>query len=88
MTGITVAIPHGFSALAQIKWRIADRRALHARRLARDVVVAVLALVFSILFIVYSRNTGQPFFTCWAPFSWPQAPSCSASRSTPRSGER
>jgi basic amino acid/polyamine antiporter, APA family len=28
----------------------------------------VVALVVSILFILYSRNTGQPFFTYWAPF--------------------
>jgi APA family basic amino acid/polyamine antiporter len=68
MTGITVAIPYGFSALAQIKWRIADRRALHGRRFGRDMTVAVVALIVSILFIFYSRNTGQPFFTYWAPF--------------------
>ena len=68
MTGITVAIPYGFSALAQIKWRLADRRAMHAQRFARDMIVAVLALVFSVLFIVYSRNTGQSFFVYWAPF--------------------
>jgi APA family basic amino acid/polyamine antiporter len=68
MTGITVAIPYGFSALAQIKWRISDNRAMHTPRFVRDMVVAVLALVFSILFIVYSRNTGHSFFTYWAPF--------------------
>jgi APA family basic amino acid/polyamine antiporter len=68
MTGITVAIPYGFSALAQIKWRIVDRRAMHGARFARDMIVAVLSLVFSILFIWYSRNTGHPFFTYWAPF--------------------
>src|SRR5499433_2128729 len=68
MTGITVAIPYGFSALAQIKWRISDNRAMHTPRFVRDMVVAVLALVFSILFIVYSRNTGHPFFTYWAPY--------------------
>jgi APA family basic amino acid/polyamine antiporter len=68
MTGITSAIPYGFSALAQIKWRIADRRALHGQRFARDMTVAVLALVFSILFIWYSRNTGQSTFVYWAPF--------------------
>ena len=28
MTGITAAIPYGFSALAQIKWRRADQRTL------------------------------------------------------------
>jgi APA family basic amino acid/polyamine antiporter len=68
MTGITSAIPYGFSALAQIKWRIADRRALHGQRFTRDMIVAVLALVFSILFIWYSRNTGQSTFVYWAPF--------------------
>src|SRR5262252_1453179 len=68
MTGITVAIPYGFSALAQIKWRIADRRAMHGGRFARDMIVAVLALVFSVLFIWYSRNTGQSFWIYWAPF--------------------
>ena len=34
----------------------------------RDVTVAILSLVFSILFIVYSRNTGHSFWVCWAPF--------------------
>src|SRR5215471_16863731 len=68
MTGITVAIPYGFSALAQIKWRIADRRTMHGRRFARDMIVAVLALVFSVLFIWYSRNTGHSRFVYWAPF--------------------
>jgi basic amino acid/polyamine antiporter, APA family len=68
MTGITAAIPYGFSALAQLKWRLADHRALETPRFVRDVVVAVLALVFSILFIIYSRNTGQSFWVYWAPF--------------------
>src|SRR5271166_1023849 len=68
MTGITSAIPYGFSALAQIKWRLADNRAMNTPRFARDMVVAVLALVFSIHFIVYSRNTGHSAFVYWAPF--------------------
>src|SRR5215472_3034946 len=68
MTGITVAIPYGFSALAQIKWRIVDNRTVHTPRFVRDMIVAVLSLVFSVLFIWYSRNTGHPFFTYWAPF--------------------
>jgi APA family basic amino acid/polyamine antiporter len=68
MTGITAAIPYGFSALAQIKWRLADRRELHTPRFARDMIVAVLSLVFSVLFIWYSRNTGQSFWVYWAPF--------------------
>src|SRR5499425_1991917 len=68
MTGITAAIPYGFSALAQLKWRLADRREMHTPRFARDMIVAVLSLVFSILFIWYSRNTGQSFWVYWAPF--------------------
>jgi len=82
MSGITAAVPYGFSALAQLKWRLADNRALQTPRFIRDVVVAVLALVFSVLFIVYSRNTGaghgllyalrthnwHGVFAYWAPF--------------------
>jgi APA family basic amino acid/polyamine antiporter len=68
MTGITAAIPYGFSALAQLKWRLADHRAMQTPRFARDMIVASLALVFSVLFIYYSRNTGQSFWQYWAPF--------------------
>jgi basic amino acid/polyamine antiporter, APA family len=68
MTGITAAIPYAFSALAQIKWRLADKRQMSTPHVARDVTVAVLALAFSILFIVYSRNAGQSFWVYWAPF--------------------
>jgi basic amino acid/polyamine antiporter, APA family len=68
MTGITSAIPYGFSALAQIKWRIVDRRAMHGQRFARDTAIALVALIFSILFIWYSRNTGASGFQYWAPF--------------------
>ncbi len=68
MTGITAAIPYAFSALAQIKWRLADRRALQGARFARDMIIAVVSLVFSILFIWYSRNTGNSFWVYWAPF--------------------
>src|SRR5690242_3530029 len=68
MTGITSAIPYGFCALAQLKWRWADHRAMHTPRFLRDMIVAVLALVFSILFIIYSRNTGHSFWVYWAPF--------------------
>jgi len=69
MTGITAAIPYAFSALAQIRWRWNDRRALVTAHFLRDVLVAGLALVFSILFIWYSRNTGagNPW-SYWAPF--------------------
>jgi L-asparagine transporter-like permease len=37
-------------------------------RILRDMTVAILALVFSILFIVYSRNTCHSFWIYWAPF--------------------
>jgi APA family basic amino acid/polyamine antiporter len=68
MTGITAAIPYGFSALAQIKWRWIDQKTMETPRFIRDMVVAALALVFSILFIVYSRNTGHAFWVYWAPY--------------------
>jgi APA family basic amino acid/polyamine antiporter len=68
MTGITAAIPYAFSALAQIKWRIADREKVATPRLVRDMVVALLAVVFSAFFIYYSRNTGHSFWVYWAPF--------------------
>lgn len=70
MSGITAAIPYAFSALAQIKWRVADNRQMHTPRFLRDVIVAVVALVFSILFIIYSRNTGEDssFVQEYAPF--------------------
>ena len=68
MTGITAAIPYAFSALAQIKWRLADHRQLETPRFVRDVTVAVIALVFSALFIWYSRMTGEPFLKEFSPF--------------------
>ena len=67
MTGITAAIPYGFSALAQLKWRLVDHRTMQTPRFVRDMVVAGLSLVFSILFIWYSRNTGNSFWVYWAP---------------------
>src|SRR6267378_71520 len=69
MTGITAAIPYAFSALAQVKWRWTDRQKFQTARFARDTIVAALALVFSILFIWYSRNTGaENAGAYWAPF--------------------
>jgi basic amino acid/polyamine antiporter, APA family len=68
MTGITAAVPYAFSALAQIKWRLRDRRAGQPARFVRDLVVAVLSLAFSILFVWYSRNSGDDWFVVWGPF--------------------
>ena len=69
MSGITAAIPYAFSALAQIKWRLKDGRQLHAPRVIRDVIVAVVAVVFSVLLIWYSRNTGETqAWKVWLPF--------------------
>jgi APA family basic amino acid/polyamine antiporter len=68
MSGITAAIPYAFSALAQLKWRLVDHRTLDTPRFVRDMIVAIIALIFSILFIVYSRNTGNSFWIYWAPF--------------------
>jgi basic amino acid/polyamine antiporter, APA family len=68
MTGITAAIPYGFSALTQLKWRWKDHRETETPRFIRDMIVAIVALVFSVLFIVYSRNTGHSFWVYWAPY--------------------
>ncbi|HEX6715260.1 MAG TPA: amino acid permease [Thermoleophilaceae bacterium] len=68
MTGITAAIPYGFSAAAQIKWRMADQKQIDTPRFTRDMIVAVLSVVFSALFIYYSRNTGHSFWVYWAPY--------------------
>jgi basic amino acid/polyamine antiporter, APA family len=68
MTGITAAIPYAFSALAQIKWRLADHKEMETPRFVRDMIVAVVAVVFSALFIYYSRDTGHSFWVYWAPF--------------------
>ena len=68
MTGITAAVPYAFSALAQIKWRMADQRSMETPRFVRDMIVAVLSVIFSALFIYYSRNTGHSFWVYWAPF--------------------
>jgi len=83
MTGITAAIPYAFSALAQLKWRRADQREMHTPRFARDAGVAIVALIFSILFVWYSRNTGQEhWYVVWGPFLMAGAALVSACRST------
>jgi basic amino acid/polyamine antiporter, APA family len=68
MNGIAAAIPYAFSALAQIKWRIADRRAITTSRLVRDLVTAGVALIVSVLFVVYSTDTAATGFGVYEPF--------------------
>lgn len=68
MTGITAAIPYAFSALAQIVWRWRDQGKIAGSILARDLFVAIVAFVFSIAFIYYSRNTGDSWYVVWGPF--------------------
>lgn len=68
MTGITASIPYAFSALAQIKWRLADRKEIETARFIRDMIVAGLSVIFSGFFIYYSRNTGHSAWVYWAPF--------------------
>jgi APA family basic amino acid/polyamine antiporter len=68
MTGITAAIPYAFSALAQLKWRFADKSQGISAHFARDVTVAVLSVVFSVLFIYYSRGSHSSWFAYWGPF--------------------
>ncbi|HEY8718177.1 amino acid permease [Pengzhenrongella sp.] len=68
MTGITAAVPYAFSALAQITWRLHDNRVVRTPRFALDLSVAIVALIFSIAFLYYSRNTGNTWYVVWGPF--------------------
>jgi APA family basic amino acid/polyamine antiporter len=68
MTGITAAIPYAFSALAQLKWRWIDHKQVQTPHFVRDMIIAVLALAFSVLFIYYSRYTGHSFWVYWGPY--------------------
>jgi APA family basic amino acid/polyamine antiporter len=68
MTGITAAIPYAFSALAQIVWRVRDHQHGPTPRFALDMCVAVVALVMSIGFIYWSRNSDASWYVVWGPF--------------------
>ncbi len=68
MTGITSAIPYAFSALAQILWRVRDHRHGLTARFWFDTVVAGVALLLSVAFIYYSRNSGDSWYVVWGPF--------------------
>jgi len=68
MTGITSAIPYAASALAQLKWRVLDGRKGHTPHFPLDLGVAVVALVMSLAFVWYSRNSGDSWYVVWGPF--------------------
>jgi APA family basic amino acid/polyamine antiporter len=68
MTGITAAIPYAASALAQLKWRMMDREKGHTPHFALDMGVAVVALVMSLAFVWYSKNSGDSWYVVWGPF--------------------
>ncbi len=68
MTGITAAIPYAASALAQIKWRLTDRQRGRTTHFALDLGVAIVALVMSLAFVWYSRNSGDSWLVVWGPF--------------------
>lgn len=68
MTGITAAVPFGFSALAQIVWRLRDGAGSNRALFVRDVVVAAVSLVASVAFVYYSRNTSTSWYVTWGPF--------------------
>ena len=55
-------------ALAQIKWRIADRRTIARSRIARDLITAAVSLIFSMLFVGFSTNTAATGFAVYEPF--------------------
>ena len=68
MTGITGAVPYAFSALVQIRWRWQDNHSIRTPRFAFDLSVAIVALIFSVAFIYYSRNTSDLWYIVWGPF--------------------
>ncbi|MEO6470164.1 MAG: amino acid permease [Aeromicrobium sp.] len=68
MTGITAAIPFGFSALAQMVWRLRDGEGGKPALFIRDLVVAIVSLVASVAFVYYSRNSGSSWYVTWGPF--------------------
>jgi hypothetical protein len=67
MTGITAAIPCPSCALARMKWR---RRTDHGVRpgLWQDLLLAMVARIFSLALSYRSANTGEGWCLIWGPF--------------------
>ena len=83
MTGITAAIPYGFSALAQMKWRWSTTEQRETPRFIRDMIIAVaLAGVLGPVHLVLAQHRQQLLGGTGHRSSWPAPRSCSASPST------
>jgi len=63
--GRVLGLPH-WTAQPTGHWR--DDHHVHPARLWFDLTVATVALLFSIAFIYYSRNTGNTWYVTWGPF--------------------
>lgn len=67
IAGITAATPDAFPGLAQLEWRRSDDHRVHPGRLWPDLLVAVLAPIFSPAFTDGSRHCGEPWYVIWGP---------------------
>jgi hypothetical protein len=67
MSGITAAIPYRSCALARMTWR---RRIDHGVRpgLWQGLLLAMVALIFSLALGYRPRNTGEGWYLIWGPF--------------------
>ena len=62
LTGVTAAVPYFMSAIAQIYYLLTEGRIVSPGTFARDMVIAILALLFSFWFVY---GSGQQA-TFWA----------------------
>ena len=68
MTGITAAIPYAPPRSPSSSGACCDRQQGHTPHFALDMGVAVVALVMSLAFVWYSRNSGDNWYVVWGPF--------------------
>lgn len=61
LSGVTAAVPYFFSAMAQIYSLLTERSPVDAGHFARDMVIAVLSLLFSVWF-VYGSGQEATFY--------------------------